>query len=78
MTGRLTATVHDASRCTFDGRPCWIAALAVDGRFRPDVTGLFGSTLEADTRAGALAAAAALLRARGVDPVGRIAAEARR
>lgn len=72
MTGRLTATVHDASRCTVDGRPCWIAAVEVDGRFQPTVTGLFGSTAEASTVVEALDLAEGLLRTRGVDPAGRV------
>lgn len=69
---RLTARVHDASRCAVGGRTVWIAALEVDGRFRPDLTGLFGSTEEADTREEALAAAAGMLRDRGVAPAGRV------
>lgn len=53
-----TAEIHNAKRCTFDGRDCWITALLREGRFQPALS-VFGlqtvyedSTLE-ETRAQA-------------------------
>lgn len=72
MNGHFTARVWDASRCTVGGRQCWMAAIEINGEFRPTITGLFASTEEADTLEEAVRLAEGLLRARGVDPEGRV------
>lgn len=65
----MHAVIHNAAKCTIDGRDCWIAALhdGKDGKFmvRPDCVSEHG------TRLGAIGAAHKMLAEHGY-PEGRV------
>lgn len=66
MKAPVTGECHDASRCTIDGRPCWIACLMSGGHMLNSGTpAVYDSISEHNTEAKARAWLTSELTRRG-------------